>query len=70
MNSNGCPGIPDNPDITGLGLCLVFYIQGYITVILANLPASGADVSASYWAMTMTAVALFISALVLNGAQN
>ncbi|KZT38008.1 hypothetical protein SISSUDRAFT_1047729 [Sistotremastrum suecicum HHB10207 ss-3] len=68
MSIAACPGIPDNPDITGLGVRLAFYIQAYITVILANLP--GADVNGSYWAMTMTAVALFISALVLSGSQN
>lgn len=69
-------------DITGVGVRVSFYVQAILTsmslssvslskflrcrsVIVAYLPDTDADTS--YWSMTATAFALFISALVLYG---
>lgn len=68
MSSSQCPGIPDNTDLTGIGIRVSFYIQVLMAHFIAYLPDSETD--ASYWTMTTTAVALFISGLVLNSAQN
>jgi len=64
LYSNRVCQLTDNPDISGLGVRLAFYIQAYLTIIITFLP--DADVQASYWTMTITAFALFTSALALH----
>lgn len=62
-NQTICEGLQDNPDISGIGVRYSFYIQAFLTVLIAYLP--GADVAGSYLAMSVTSWALWISGLVL-----
>ncbi|EIM90726.1 uncharacterized protein STEHIDRAFT_152428 [Stereum hirsutum FP-91666 SS1] len=59
------PLLRDNPDITGIGVRVAFYVQAFLTLLLSYLP-NVSDNNASYWSMTITAFALFVSALSLN----
>jgi hypothetical protein len=76
-----------NPDISGTGVRLAFYIQAFLTgsvlISNSNSPCCAdnrcslgvlaytpkADVDASYWSMTITAFALFISATALHNMR-
>ncbi|KAI0314836.1 hypothetical protein OF83DRAFT_1174400 [Amylostereum chailletii] len=64
-----CTGsLSANPDISGIGVRLSFYIQAFFTMVLAYIPGASSD--ASYWSMTITAFALFASALALYGQDD
>ncbi|EIM82534.1 uncharacterized protein STEHIDRAFT_149552 [Stereum hirsutum FP-91666 SS1] len=55
--------LKDNADITGIGVRVSFYVQAILTVAIAWLTDTNVD--ASYWIMSITAFALFLSAFVL-----
>ncbi|KZT41842.1 hypothetical protein SISSUDRAFT_1059154 [Sistotremastrum suecicum HHB10207 ss-3] len=68
MSSEDCTGIPDNTDITGLGVRLAFYLQVVVSLFVAYYRNQVSD--ASYWTMLITTFALFVSGLVLHTAQS
>jgi len=57
-----CSGILEDQDIAGLGVRIAIYAQSFLTVVAALIPES--DITNSFWTLTVTSIALVISAVV------
>ncbi|KZP12447.1 hypothetical protein FIBSPDRAFT_936920 [Athelia psychrophila] len=57
-----CQGLLEDQDISGVGVRVTFYAQSILIVLASALP--DADITGSYWALTLTTFSLLISALI------
>lgn len=69
MSNATCPGIPANPDVSGIGIRISVYITTTILTILPSIPATGELINVLASAVSLNGFALVITSVVQTKAR-